>query len=193
MMSDLETFRQQKNHFFKSDPHSPLTGEQKELFEHLNYYPENSALRFELAPDEYDDQEEVTMQTSTGGMQKYIRWGCVHFEIDGEAALLTLYMSFGGGGFFLPFMDATGGDDTYQAGRYLEADPLPDGRLLIDFNRAYNPYCAYNEPQSLSVSAGRSVPRMWSCPIPPKDNLLSVPIRAGEKKPTGSWIEEDHE
>jgi hypothetical protein len=85
----------------------------------------------------------------------------------------------GGGGYFLPFMDATSGDETYGAGRYLEIEPLPGGKLLVDFNMAYNPYCAYNE--------------YWSCPIPPKENRLSVPIEAGEKQPIGSWAAEEDE
>ena len=69
---------------------------------------------------------------------------------------------------FVPFRDATSGKETYGAGRYLEVEsPGPDGRVRVDFNAAYNPYCAYNPD--------------WSCPIPPGENWLSVPIRAGEK------------
>ena len=70
-------------------------------------------------------------------------------------------------GFFLPFVDALAGTETYGAGRYLDPEPLGGGRVLLDFNRAYNPYCAYNE--------------QWSCPITPRENRLAVPIRAGEK------------
>ncbi len=70
-------------------------------------------------------------------------------------------------GFFLPFADALAGDETYGAGRYLEPEPAGDDRLLIDFNLAYNPYCAYNPN--------------WSCPITPAENRLKVAIRAGEK------------
>jgi uncharacterized protein (DUF1684 family) len=87
--------------------------------------------------------------------------------VGDEQASLTVYAAVGGGGFFLPFMDATNGQGTYEAGRYLEIDPRPDGSFEVDFNLAYNPYCAYNEH--------------WSCPIPPKENRLSVPIEAGEK------------
>lgn len=166
-MSILTTFRQRKDDFFKRDQHSPLLPEQKEEFAGLSYYDENPALRFEVDVQEFEQQDTITMQTSTGSVQDYIRWGRFTFEVDGESAALTVYMA-PGGGFFLPFMDATNGDDTYDAGRYLEIEPLPDGRFLVDFNLAYNPYCAYNE--------------YWSCPIPPKENRLSVPIRAGEKK-----------
>jgi uncharacterized protein (DUF1684 family) len=69
--------------------------------------------------------------------------------------------------FFLPFADSMAGSETYPAGRYLEVEELPGGNFLVDFNQAYNPYCAYNE--------------QWSCPLTPAENRLKVPIRAGEK------------
>ena len=71
------------------------------------------------------------------------------------------------GELFLPFADATSGVETYGAGRYLEPEALPDGRMSVDFNYAYNPYCAYNE--------------RWSCPITPAENRIDVPIRGGER------------
>ena len=166
-MSRLQTFRRRKDEFFEHDPHSPLLPEQKETFKGLIYYPENPDLRFELAIEPHPDQPQVRMQTSTGDIADYVKWGRIRFEVDGEEAELTVYASPGGGGFFLPFTDATSGNETYGAGRYLEIEPLPDGRFLVDFNMAYNPYCAYNE--------------LWSCPIPPMENRLKVPIRAGEK------------
>lgn len=173
-MSRLETFRRRKDEFFAADPQSPLAPEQQETFEGLNYYPENPALRLELAVERYPDQTVIPMQTSTGDVAEYVRWGRIHFEVDGEPAELTIYAAAGGGGFFLPFTDATSGDETYGAGRYLEIEPLADGRFLVDFNMAYNPYCAYSP--------------LWSCPIPPAENRLKVPIRAGEKQPEGEWV-----
>jgi uncharacterized protein (DUF1684 family) len=165
-MTELEQFRQSKDRFFKHDPHSPLTPPQRDSFEGLAYYDENPDLRFELNVKPYEVQDTITMQTSTGDVADYIRWGQIDFEVGGQLARLTVYGALGGG-YFLPFMDATNGDETYSAGRYLEVEPLPNGRLLVDFNMAYNPYCAYNE--------------YWSCPIPPKENRLTVPIEAGEK------------
>jgi uncharacterized protein (DUF1684 family) len=105
------------------------------------------------------------MQTTTGDVQTYERFGRVRFPVAGEEAALTIYRNENG--FFLPFVDALAGNETYGAGRYLEPEELPDGTLLVDFNLAYNPYCAYNEN--------------WSCPITPAENRLKVPIRAGEK------------
>lgn len=165
-------FREGKDEFFKTHPQSPLTPHQRAHFSGLNYYSVNSALQLALTPDEFDEQAPVTMQTSTGDVQTYTRWGRVHFEVDGEMAELTIFANEHG--FFVPFQDATSNTETYGAGRYLEPEQLANGELAFDFNMAYNPYCAYNE--------------LFSCPIPPFENRLKVPIRAGEKLPVGEWI-----
>lgn len=167
MGSELENFRTMKDQFFKTDASSPLTPEQRDGFTSLNYFPENEALRFELDIEPLAEPEKVEMQTSTGDIQTYLRWGKVRFEVEGKPAELTLFVPQGGHGYFLPFTDATSGKDTYGAGRYLDPEPLPGGKLLIDFNVAYNPYCAYNE--------------YWSCPITPAENRLNVAVEAGEK------------
>jgi uncharacterized protein len=164
-MTEVELFRRQKDQFFKTHPHSPLLPEQQSDFQGLQYFPPNPALRFEVEVDEFSDKTHVVMQTSTGDTRPYVRYGQVTFSVDGEQATLTLYGD--NDSFFLPFADALAGSETYGAGRYLEPQPLGDGRFLIDFNLAYNPYCAYNDG--------------WSCPITPPENRLQLPIRAGEK------------
>jgi uncharacterized protein len=166
-MTLLDRFRERKDDFFKSDPSSPLLPEQKDGFDGLSYFPENLDLRLELSVEEYPEQPTITMQTSTGDVQDYIRHGRIRFQVEGQPVELTVYLAQGGG-FFLPFMDATNGDETYDGGRYLEIEPMTGDKFLVDFNVAYNPYCAYNE--------------YWSCPIPPKENRLSVRIEAGERK-----------
>ncbi|HZD80562.1 MAG TPA: DUF1684 domain-containing protein [Actinomycetota bacterium] len=168
-MSELEEFRRGKDAFFREGPTSPLTDEQRRSFEGLAYYPPTDALviRAPLDPD-VDRQEPVVMQTTTGGSQEYRRAGVVRFRVDGDVAQVTLYASPDQRELFLPFRDATSGKESYGAGRYLEVEPpAPDGTVEIDFNYAYNPYCAYNEA--------------WSCPLPPGENWLRVPIRAGER------------
>jgi hypothetical protein len=165
LMNELTDFRAEKDEFFKSHPQSPLTPGQKRNFTGLQYFPENDALRLEVKVDLLPGQEPMPMQTSTGGVQMYMRYGRFKFEVDGQEAELTIYQ--GEHGFFLPFVDSLAGRETYPAGRYLEPEPLPGNRFLVDFNIAYNPSCAYNE--------------MWSCPITPGENRLKVPIRAGEK------------
>ena len=166
-MSDQTDFRRSKDHFMKRGHDSPLTNEQKAGFSGLNYYDEDSSLRLVLDLDEYEDQEVIEMQTSTGGEASFLRWGHVSFDVEGTPAQLTVYKDTDRGDLFLPFADATSGEETYGAGRYLDVEPLPDGRLLVDFNYAYNPYCAYNYN--------------WTCPITPPENRLLAPIRAGEK------------
>jgi len=164
-MTDLDDFRAAKNDFFAHDHQSPLTREQRREFKGLNYFPENPGLRLELPVERFPKPDAIQVQTSTGDVQTYTRYGRFHFSVDGQPAELTLYQS--DGGFFLPFVDSQAPRETYGAGRYLEPEELEDGRFLVDFNLAYNPYCAYNDA--------------WSCPLTPFENHIKVPIKAGEK------------
>lgn len=164
-MTELDAFRAEKDEFFGGHPQSPLTRDQRRDFHGLQYFPENEALRLEVKVDEFENKERFEMQTSTGDVQVYEKFGKFRFVVEGEEVELTIYQSQHG--FFLPFVDSLAGGETYPAGRYLEPEPLPGGRFLVDFNIAYNPYCAYNE--------------MWSCPITPAENRLKAAIRAGEK------------
>ncbi len=164
-MSDLQAFRNEKDDFFGHHPQSPLTREQRRNFQGLNYFPEDESLRLEVKVEEFPAKERIQMQTTTGDVQIYERFGRFCFQVDGQDAELTIYRS--PDGFFLPFVDSLAGRETYPAGRYLEPESLPGNCFLVDFNLAYNPYCAYNE--------------MWSCPITPLENRLKVPVRAGEK------------
>jgi len=170
-MTTLKTFRQQKDEFFLYDHYSPLTPEQKRGFQGLKYFEENPDLRIEIEIERFTEGEQVQIQTTTGDLQTYERYGRFEFEVGGNRVALTVYRNEHG--FFLPFADALAGDETYGAGRYLEPEPVGENRLLVDFNLAYNPYCAYNPN--------------WSCPITPAENRLKVPIRAGEK------VFDDHE
>jgi uncharacterized protein (DUF1684 family) len=110
---------------------------------------------------------------------RFHRFATVSFELDGRPCQLEAYwLDAYGGGLFLPFRDATRGDETYGGGRYLldtvkGADlGTQDGRLVLDFNFAYNPSCAYDSS--------------WACPLAPRDSRLSVAIRAGERTPMRS-------
>jgi uncharacterized protein (DUF1684 family) len=173
-MSELSEFRASKDEFFAKDHHSPLTHEQQHDFNSLEYFSENPDLRLELEIEEFEEKDTIEMQTSTGDIQTHLRFGKIHFEVEGQPVELTLYKD--SHGFFLPFVDSQAGKETYGAGRYLEPETLPNGKLLVDFNYAYNPYCAYND--------------LYSCPLTPWENRLKVPIRAGEKLPGGNWVEE---
>lgn len=173
IVSELEEFRAAKDDFFRSHPQSPLTPGQRAAFTRLAYFPADPALRIEAVLDtDVDRDEPIKLQTTGGGTQEYRRAGRVRFRVDGQEAEITLYQSKSQRELFVPFRDATSGRETYGAGRYLEVDrPGPDGRVVVDLNYAYNPYCAYNVD--------------WSCPLPPRENWLRVPLRAGEQSFTG--------
>lgn len=156
--------RKAKDEFFGTSHHSPLDHLAQEGFRGLNYFDPNPDLVFKLEV-EPGDSTEVKVQTSDGQLRLYKRVGVVQFEIDGVATSLTLY-STGHSGLFVPFRDATSGTSTYGAGRYLDLDDPIDGVTTVDFNEAYNPFCVYNEA--------------YSCPLPPIENWLTVPIEAGE-------------
>jgi uncharacterized protein len=164
-MQTLKTFRADKDDFFARHQQSPLTSIQKQSFSGLNYYPENASLRLEVDVERLATSEQTMIQTTGGQPEAYQRFGRFKFPVDGKLAELTIYKNRNG--YFLPFVDVLAGQETYPAGRYLEPEKLPNGKFLVDFNLAYNPYCAYNEK--------------WSCPITPAENRLKVAVRAGEK------------
>jgi uncharacterized protein (DUF1684 family) len=114
-MSELDHFRQMKDEFFKTDPHSPLTAEQKRDLHGLNYFPENPDLNLLVDVERFGEQEEIQMQTTTGHIQSYTRYGRFKFNVNGQEAELTVYD--GENGYFLPFVDFLAGKETYGAGR----------------------------------------------------------------------------
>ena len=164
--NELKRFRAEKDRVFASDPHSPLTPEQRSAFRGLAYFAENPQLVIHASVDRDIEPGDVTMGTTAGDEQTYRRYGLVRFNVDGQPAQLVLYASEDSDELFLPFRDATSGHESYGAGRYLELHAHGD-TVTVDFNYAYNPNCAYDPS--------------WSCPLPPSENWLKVPIRAGEK------------
>jgi len=167
-------FHSDQDHLFKNHPQTALTPEQVSKFSSLPYFPYDPAYRFFLPIEPLKGQEKVTINLQDDGPTLLIPFGQVSFALSGEPVCLTLYwIRAYGGGIFLPFEDSTNGSETYSGGRYLldtlkGADLGREGdRLVIDFNFAYNPSCAYNS--------------RWHCPLPPPDNQLAVPIPAGEK------------
>jgi len=170
-----ERFRTERDDLFKSHPQSPLSEAEKERFSGLDYFDYDPSLRFAL-PVQYDVEEgdlEITLQDD--GPLRLRRFGRVRFRIEEDELALSLFWISGyGGGILLPFKDLSSADETYGGGRYL-LDTIKyadlgseNGRLVIDFNYAYNPSCAYD-------------PR-WHCPLAPAENNLPVRIAAGEKR-----------
>lgn len=169
--SRLAGYRERRDTFFREHENSPLTDEQKAAFEGLAYFPENPELSLTLTIDDTGEGvgERIQFGTLSGEIKDFVRAGRIHFEADGQPVSLTVFKDVARGRYFMPFRDGTAGDETYPVGRYLDPKARPDGSLVVDFNMAYNPYCAYNTG--------------WACPIPPFENITKVPIRAGEKDP----------
>jgi hypothetical protein len=168
-----QRFHLDQDNLFKTHPQTALTPRQVENFTSLRYYPYNPDYRFTLPIEPLSNKEPIQINLQEDGPTRLLPFGRISFTITGQDVSLALFWIMGyGGGIFLPFQDLTSLDGTYAGGRYLldtikgadlgwEAD-----RLVVDFNFAYNPSCAYNS--------------RWHCPLPPPENQLSVPIRAGE-------------
>lgn len=171
MSKQLQQFRQSVDAFMKQHPQSPLDHKQRQQFTGLNYYPENKELIFDVDVEPIESLEELRIPTSTGQDAVFTRWGKAKIKVNGEVATLTI-LSDGSGGLFLPFRDATSGKETYGAGRYMDdhrpaIEYIGRNKLRLNFNFAYSPYCAFSPN--------------YSCPLPPNENWLTVPIRAGEQ------------
>ncbi len=169
-MTQLEHFRQQIDQYFATSGDSPLEPAQQRDFAGLNYYPESSDFVFEVELEPPTDTTPYIAPTSTGDEVRFERIGRFSFEVGGEIVTLVVLGS-GAGDMFIPFRDATSGKTTYGAGRYLDdhrygVTHLGDKRYRLDFNFAYNPTCAYSP--------------YYSCPLPPRENWLSVALEAGE-------------
>jgi hypothetical protein len=167
-------WREVRDRLIRSHPQSPVPAAERGDATSPAYYDYNPALRT-LADIEPADGAAFELPGSTTGHVTAERAGTAHFSLDGVALSLSMFWLLDyAGGFFLSFRDATSGGETYGAGRYvldtakgadLGADG--DGRLVVDFNFSYQPSCSY-DPQ-------------WSCPLPPRENWLTIPIRAGER------------
>ena len=168
-------FRAARDNLFTTHPQSALTPEQKANFSGLSYFPYDTAWRFVLRVDTDVEPHIIEVDLEEDGLFNMQRVGKVHFDVNGEGVSLSLFWILGyGGGLFLPFRDATAQTgESYGGGRYLldtikGADLGTEGdKLILDFNYAYNPSCAYN-------------PR-WHCPLPPKENWLDLSVPVGER------------
>ena len=171
------TFRQARAELFRTHPQSALDDGQKAAFSGLHYYEYDPAYRVVAAVDSDVEPLVLTIDVGDDGQFSYRRFGQVTFMLPTGTGRLSLFWIMGyGGGVFLPFGDATNRHTTYGAGRYLidtiKGADLGTGldAMVLDFNYAYNPSCAYN-------------PR-WVCPLAPPENRLPFPVTAGEKNYT---------
>jgi uncharacterized protein len=167
-------WREVRNELFRWHPQSPIPQAERSSFVRLSYFDYDAAARV-AAQVESEEPRTYEIATSADSAYSFTRVGTARFQFKSAGLALEIYWLEGyGGGLFVPFRDATAGDTTYGAGRYLldtvkGADLGTDdrGRLVLDFNFAYNPSCAY-DPK-------------WVCPLAPPPNRLDTPINAGER------------
>jgi len=173
IVSQIRQDRLEKDSYFRADSSSPLLPEQRNDFSGLKYYPVDLNYRIETQIVEYSHKDTVVMMTTKQRKQPYLRWGWFDFTIHGNTDTLSVYKPINMSDnyppyFFIPFYDKTNNQTTYGGGRYLDTKIHDSNMYVIDFNRAYNPYCAYDHER-------------WSCPIPPMENRVNFAIEAGEK------------
>ncbi len=165
----IEQERRDKNGFMLSST-SPLSEEDKKGFEGLNYYPINEEFKVTARIEKSSNKQPIFIESTTGEQLKYMPFAEATFELNGEEKTVMLYQDWeetDPNKLSLMFADETSARETYGGGRYLDVQYRNTNSVVIDFNNAYNPYCHFNSE--------------YSCPIPPRENLLDIPIEAGEK------------
>ena len=173
----IAAHRKQYKEDFITDKHSPL----KEAdLENLHFFDADSTYRITADVEVLSNETIFQMPTFNGAKQEYIRYARIKFALNGKQQQLNIYRNISLSkrpGFedylFLPFMDETNSEESYGGGRYLDlkTTDIQAGQIVIDFNKAYNPYCAYSDG--------------YQCPMPPRENYLKLKVMAGEKQYTG--------
>jgi len=167
--TSLAEFRAAKEQAFR-EPDSPVPPARRDELLPLAYFPGSPDYRVPAVLRVEQDRVTLEMPTSTGERRLMQRVGTLEFALKGQSLALGAFTEASAPNMdrlFVPFVDLTSGTETYPAGRYLDLDRTRTGLYVIDFNRAYNPYCYYNST--------------YDCPYPPRENRLRVPVRAGEK------------
>jgi len=173
-VKQLEDARTYKDKDFRESPESPVPPDKRDALLPLRYFPIDQNYSVPAVLRRSDERPVFEMPTSTGALRKMQLVGVLEFTLQGEVRSLGAFVPDGTEritNLFVPFADQTTGTETYSAGRYLDIDSTTTGYHTIDFNRAYNPYCAYNAS--------------YECPFPPPTNRLKAAVRAGERFPGG--------
>ncbi|MEX0966013.1 MAG: DUF1684 domain-containing protein [Bacteroidia bacterium] len=173
-LADVLAFQQKMNGEFEDPETSPLKEEQQQEFESLDFYPVNLNYRVVAKIARVEKQKIFKMKTTTDREPEYVKFAEASFTLMGKECKINIYQNVAlreqekyRNSLFLPFTDLTNGEETYGGGRYIDLE-IPEGEeIIIDFNKAYNPYCAYNS--------------RYSCPVPPKENFINMKISAGVK------------
>jgi uncharacterized protein len=170
-ISQIKKEREEKDRFMRTSKESPFA-DNVQSFTGLNYYPPDLKWKVTASLIPIENKKAVVLTTNDGKEERYMEYAYAQFDFSGfRNRLLILEVIAMGpsrGKLFLAFGDGTSAEETYGAGRYLDVAKAPGANTItLDFNKAYNPYCAYTEK--------------FSCPLPPSENLLTIPIQAGEK------------
>ena len=174
---EIKDYQYEQNIKFHDKRSSPLKAKDLKTFKALSFYKIDEKYKVIAKLVKEENPEIFEMPTTTDRKPLYIKYGTLYFTIDGKEQQLSIYQNKDfdrspvyKNYLFLPFTDLTSGTESYGGGRYLDVfttDEKPDGTIVIDFNKSYNPYCAYNDK--------------FSCPITPKENKVTVALRAGVK------------
>jgi uncharacterized protein (DUF1684 family) len=174
-INEIKKFQKEMNEEFKNPKTSPLTDEDIKIFKKLDFYPIDSNFRVVAMLKLNKKKKEFGMKTTTSRLPIYINYGIASFKLNGKKFKINIYQNVELSKkekykdyLFMLFTDKTSGKTSYAGGRYIDLRIPKDGKLLIDFNKAYNPYCAYNHK--------------YSCPIPPEEDYFDMEIKAGVMK-----------
>ncbi|MGY6743918.1 MAG: DUF1684 domain-containing protein [Cecembia sp.] len=169
-VENIQKERERQFRFLKFNLDSPLEDHQKSELTSLSFYPIDMSYRVRAKMIPAEDRRMLEIPMTDGTVEKYLKHSYAEFQLNGQPLRLLLLQAAKESdkrNFFLAFADDTSGEETYGGGRYINLRQDGKNSITIDFNLAYNPYCAYNPD--------------FACPLPPKENVLEIPIRAGEK------------
>ncbi len=174
-INELNEYQRNMNAEFSDSLKSPLSESDRLIFKNLDFFNIDSTYRIKANFNRTPYEIPFPMKTTTSRAPMYVKYGEASFIFNGSDCILNIYQNIDlvkkegySDYLFLPFTDLSNGNETYGGGRYIDIKK-PDGAyIIIDFNKAYNPYCAYNHK--------------YSCPIPPAENNLNIEIKAGVKK-----------
>ena len=174
IIADIKAFQQALNEEYKNRDESPLNQKDFNSFTSHDFFPIDLKYHVVATFVRTPNQKPFEMLTTANRTKTYEKYGEVYFELDSSVVVLNIYQSHTlreteeyKDYLFLPFKDPTNGNETYGGGRYIDLRIPENDKMVIDFNKAYNPYCAYNTG--------------YACPLVPKENHLDIPIYAGVK------------
>jgi len=167
---EIRAWRAEKDRFMKEATDSPVPPDKRAAFPALAYFATDPDYRVPASLEVRQSSSILEMPTSTGVKRQMRRIGTLKFTLKGQPLTLTAFIDASENDMkrlFVPFGDLTNGNETYQGGRYLDLERTATAIYDLDFNRAYHPFCLYNAS--------------YECPIPPRENRLTLPVRAGER------------